>query len=200
MCKAICLPFLQFTNEYWPNYNKNTIKEKNLKMLKFMDDWRTKYRMIKIAAFRILLRFVYCVAYEKYRHSSICLSDSHTFLVVTHSYVSQATHAFLGMLAHYFLNSDILWKAWPILHMLQQWHHENLDTFFEPTAIPFSASCFASPEKLKLINHNPLEFYLWNVKCYIQTYSIAILCNLLNTSLTLILIFRLYCKQILSWI
>ena len=29
---------------------------------------------------------------------SICLSGSHTFLVVTHSYVSQATHAFLGML------------------------------------------------------------------------------------------------------
>ena len=30
--------------------------------------------------------------------SSVCLSSSHTFLVVTHSYVSQATHAFLGML------------------------------------------------------------------------------------------------------
>ena len=29
---------------------------------------------------------------------SVCLSDSQTFLVVTHSYVSQATHAFLGML------------------------------------------------------------------------------------------------------
>ena len=27
----------------------------------------------------------------------VCLSDSHTFLIV-HSYVSQATHAFLGML------------------------------------------------------------------------------------------------------
>ena len=36
------------------------------------------------------------------RHLSVCLSvcwsGSHTFLVVTHSYVSQATHAFLGML------------------------------------------------------------------------------------------------------
>ena len=31
-------------------------------------------------------------------HLSVCLSGSHTFLVVTHSYVSQATHAFLGML------------------------------------------------------------------------------------------------------
>ena len=29
---------------------------------------------------------------------SVHLSGSHTFLVVTHSYVSQATHAFLGML------------------------------------------------------------------------------------------------------
>ena len=29
----------------------------------------------------------------------VCLSGSNTFLVVTHSYVSQATHAFLGMLA-----------------------------------------------------------------------------------------------------
>ena len=29
---------------------------------------------------------------------SVCLSGSHTFLVVTQSYVSQATHAFLGML------------------------------------------------------------------------------------------------------
>ena len=28
----------------------------------------------------------------------VCLSDSHTFLIVTHSCVSQATHAFLGML------------------------------------------------------------------------------------------------------
>ena len=28
----------------------------------------------------------------------VCLSGSHAFLVVTHSYVSQATHAFLGML------------------------------------------------------------------------------------------------------
>ena len=28
----------------------------------------------------------------------VCLSDSHTFLIVTHSYVSQATNAFLGML------------------------------------------------------------------------------------------------------
>ena len=29
--------------------------------------------------------------------SSLCLSGSHTFLVVTHSYVKHATHAFLGI-------------------------------------------------------------------------------------------------------
>ena len=32
----------------------------------------------------------------------VCLSGSHTFLVVTHSYVSQATHAFLGLLPFLF--------------------------------------------------------------------------------------------------
>ena len=32
------------------------------------------------------------------RRLSVCLSGSHTFLVVMHSYVSQATHAFLEML------------------------------------------------------------------------------------------------------
>ena len=31
----------------------------------------------------------------------VCLSGSHTFLVVTHTYVSQASHAFLGMLPQY---------------------------------------------------------------------------------------------------
>ena len=36
---------------------------------------------------------------------SLCLSGSHTFLVVTHSYVSQATHAFLGMLPLCYRNS-----------------------------------------------------------------------------------------------
>ena len=62
---------------------------------------------------------IYCVACEAQRHigitfSSVCvsvrpcvclsvrlsmrLSGSHTFLIFTHSYVSEATHAFLGML------------------------------------------------------------------------------------------------------
>ena len=36
----------------------------------------------------------------QHRRLSVCLSGSHAFLVVTHtcSYVSQATHAFIGML------------------------------------------------------------------------------------------------------
>ena len=36
----------------------------------------------------------------------VCLSSSHTFLVVTHSYVSQATHAFLGMQPLCYINCD----------------------------------------------------------------------------------------------
>ena len=45
---------------------------------------------------------------------SVCLLGSHTFLVVTHSYVSQSTHAFLGMLPLFFHINLILW------HTLQQ--------------------------------------------------------------------------------
>ena len=39
---------------------------------------------------------------------SVCLSGSHTFLVVTHSYVSKATRAFLWMLplCFFFINND----------------------------------------------------------------------------------------------
>ena len=49
-------------------------------------------RMLSIAAQRdhFLRRLSVC--------PSLCLSSSHTFLVVTPSHVSQATHAFLGML------------------------------------------------------------------------------------------------------
>ena len=49
---------------------------------------RFLYRLRSIAAHRD--HFV--------RRLSVCLSGSHTFLVVSHSYVSQATHAFLGKL------------------------------------------------------------------------------------------------------
>ena len=38
------------------------------------------------------------------RRLSVCLSGSHTFLVVTHIYVSQATHAFIGMLPLCYMN------------------------------------------------------------------------------------------------
>ena len=36
---------------------------------------------------------------------SVCLSSSHTFLVVTHSYVSKGTHAFFGMLPFWYEDS-----------------------------------------------------------------------------------------------
>ena len=52
-----------------------------------------------IAAHRITLSGV-CL--------SVCLSGSHTFLVVTHSDVLQATHAFFGML-RLFLKEDVIW-------------------------------------------------------------------------------------------
>ena len=44
----------------------------------------------------------------------VCLSGSHTFLVVMHSYVSQATHAFLGMLplCYKYSYSCIIEKNW----------------------------------------------------------------------------------------
>ena len=42
---------------------------------------------------------------------SVHLSSSHTFLVVTHSYVSQATHAFLGMLPLLPFKRDYHWRA-----------------------------------------------------------------------------------------
>ena len=45
---------------------------------------------------------------------SVCMSGSHTFLVVTHSYVSQATRAFLGMLP--------LLVCWMISRSMTLWH------------------------------------------------------------------------------
>ena len=43
-------------------------------------------------------------------HFVRCLSGSHTFLVVTHSYVSQATHAFFRMLPLF-----LEWSEWKLL-------------------------------------------------------------------------------------
>ena len=54
-----------------------------------------------------ILQFIFVSPAKHKRHieitlsgvcPSVCLFGSQTFLVVTHSYVSQATHAFLGML------------------------------------------------------------------------------------------------------
>ena len=54
--------------------------------------WIFLCRLRSIAAHRghFVWRLCVCVC--------VCLSSSRTFLVVTHSYVSQVTHAFLGML------------------------------------------------------------------------------------------------------
>ena len=60
----------------------------------------------------------FCVACEAKPHirislcpaSVVCLSGSHTFLVVRHSYVSQATHAFLRMLPLCSWNFDRNWE------------------------------------------------------------------------------------------
>ena len=53
-------------------------------------------RLWSIAAHRD--HFLRCLSVCLSVHPSMCMSSSRTFLVVTHSYVSQATHAFLGML------------------------------------------------------------------------------------------------------
>ena len=53
---------------------------------------------------------------------SVCLSGSHTFLVVTQSYVSQVTHAFLGMLpeecCHYVISFSSLYSTRSFLYHL----------------------------------------------------------------------------------
>ena len=45
-----------------------------------------------------LLCHLLCIAAHRDVGPSVRLSGSHTFLVVTHSYVSQATHVLIGML------------------------------------------------------------------------------------------------------
>ena len=59
------------------------------------NDWKEKCsqcRLRSIAAHRdhFVRRLSVCAC--------VCLSDSRTFLIVTHTYVSRATHVFLGML------------------------------------------------------------------------------------------------------
>ena len=41
-------------------------------------------------------------------HLCVCLSGSHTFLVVMHSFVTHATHAFLGMLPQFLILYHIM--------------------------------------------------------------------------------------------
>ena len=53
-------------------------------------------RLRSIAAHRD--HFVWILSVRPSVRLCVCLSGSHTFLVVTHSYVLQATRAFLGML------------------------------------------------------------------------------------------------------
>ena len=63
--------------------------------------------LCKVSLHRLIPISPFCVACEAKHHIGITLSDvclyvhrsgSHTFLAVTHSYVLQGTHAFLGML------------------------------------------------------------------------------------------------------
>ena len=53
--------------------------------------------------------YIYCVACEAWRHigitlSGVCLSSSHTFLVVTHSYCMCTYFSGIHILAEYALN------------------------------------------------------------------------------------------------
>ena len=53
-------------------------------------------------------------------HFGVRLSGSRTFLVVTHSFVSQTTHAFLGVLPLCFCLSACCWlKPWPYVLKLK---------------------------------------------------------------------------------
>ena len=60
---------------------------------------------------------------------SVCLSGSHTFLVVTHSYVSQATHAFLGMLPLYHVNLLSCYTVYHTVSPVCTEHHHTLIHF-----------------------------------------------------------------------
>ena len=87
-------------NETWQGCCTTSLEVhvgKNLFFYKFWQSygpWHLEFlcRLRSIAAHRdhFVRRLSVCAC--------VCLSDSHTFLIVTHSYVSQATHAFLGML------------------------------------------------------------------------------------------------------
>ena len=68
--------------------------------------WVAVFHPLLFIVFLCRLRSIAAHRDHFVRQLSVCLSDSHTLLVVTLSYVSQATHAFLGMLPLcLFLNS-----------------------------------------------------------------------------------------------
>ena len=57
------------------------------------------YKRLRIIWFNMVVSPAKHTAHRDFaRHLSVCLSGSLTFFVVTHSYVSQVTHAFLRML------------------------------------------------------------------------------------------------------
>ena len=70
---------------------------KNLLLLLFILPEVFLCHLRSIAAHRD--HIVLCLSHSP----SVCLSGSHTFLVITLSYISQATHAFLGMLPFWLL-------------------------------------------------------------------------------------------------
>ena len=81
-------------------------------------------------------------------YRSICLSGSHTFLVVRHSYVSQATNAFLGMLplCSYFTCALLLTRPFTSYH-----------NFYAPKSIDI---CLVY---LSVVNFN-LRYNFWKVR------------------------------------
>ena len=60
--------------------------------------WRKLSQNVTSKSFLCRLRSIAAHRDHFVQRLSVCLSSSHTVLVVSHSYDSQATHAFLGML------------------------------------------------------------------------------------------------------
>ena len=60
--------------------------------------WPRSFTKVMVCSFLCRLQSIVAHRDHFVRCLSVCLFGSHTFLVVTHSYVSQAIHAFLGML------------------------------------------------------------------------------------------------------
>ena len=105
------LPFSRMLNDTLASIDQTLHLLMTLLITKFDFFYATLLcRLRSIAAHRD--HFVRCL--------SVRLSGSHTFLVVTHSYVSQATHAFLGMLplcsftSRHSLDFPLMYTDWTI--------------------------------------------------------------------------------------